>query len=83
MTCLNGRRNPIEFQNLATTRKMKNRINIMDDPLYEKNRLLQRKLDNLIKQAQTNERKQQLYESFGFDIIGVTTPAQLSELLLC
>ncbi len=55
----------------------------MDDLLYEKNRLLQRKLDNLIKQAQTNERKQQLYESFGFDIIGVTTPAQLSELLLC
>lgn len=55
----------------------------MDDSLYEKNRLLQRKLDNLIKQAQTNERKQQLYESFGFDIIGVTTPAQLSELLLC
>ncbi|MBL8497288.1 sensor domain-containing diguanylate cyclase [Nitrosomonas sp. JL21] len=55
----------------------------MDDSMYEKNRLLQRKLDNLIKQAQANERKQQLYESFGFDIIGVDTPAQLSELLLC
>lgn len=55
----------------------------MDDSIYEKNRLLQRKLDNLIKQAQTNERKQQLYESFGFDIIGVNTPEQLSELLHC
>ena len=55
----------------------------MDDPIYEKNRLLQRKLDNLIKQAQANEKKQQLYESFGFDIIGINTPAQLSELLLC
>ncbi len=55
---------------------------MIDESIYEKNRLLQRKLDNLIKQAKANEKKQELYESFGFEIIGVNTPKQLSELLL-
>ncbi len=55
---------------------------MIDESIYEKNRLLQRKLDNLIKQAKANEKKQELYESFGFEIIGVNTPKQLSDLVL-
>jgi diguanylate cyclase (GGDEF)-like protein len=54
----------------------------MDDLIYEKNLLLQRKLDNLLKQARANEKKQELYEAFGFKIIGASTPKQLRDLLL-
>ena len=54
----------------------------MDESVYEKNRELQRKLDQLIKQARANEKKQELYETFGFEIIGSNTPEQLRNLLL-
>lgn len=54
----------------------------MDELIYEKNRQLQRKLDHLIKQARANEKKQELYEAFGFEIIGASTPKQLRDLLL-
>ncbi len=54
----------------------------MDESIYEKNRQLQRKLDHLIKQARANEKKQELYETFGFEIIGASTPKQLRDLLL-
>lgn len=54
----------------------------MDDSIYEKNRELQRKLDQLLKQARANEKKQELYETFGFEVIGANTPKQLRDLLL-
>ncbi len=54
----------------------------MNESVYEKNRELQRKLDQLLKQARDNEKKQELYETFGFEIIGASTPAQLHDLLL-
>ncbi len=54
----------------------------MDESFYGKNRLLQRKLDQLLKQARVNEKKQALYEAFGFEIIGANTPKQLRNLLL-
>ena len=54
----------------------------MDESIYEQNRLLQRKLDHLLKQARANEKKQELYEAFGFEIIGANTPKQLRDLLL-
>jgi len=55
---------------------------MMDESVYEKNRELQRKLDHLLKQARANEKKQELYETFGFEIIGANTPKQLRDLLL-
>ncbi|UJP04540.1 MAG: sensor domain-containing diguanylate cyclase [Nitrosomonas sp.] len=55
---------------------------MMNESVYEKNRELQRKLDHLLKQARANEKKQQLYETLGFEIIGASTPTQLRELLL-
>jgi two-component system, cell cycle response regulator len=54
----------------------------MEDATYNENRQLRRQLDNLLRQARTNEKKQELFDSFGFEIIAATTPAQLRELLL-
>ena len=54
----------------------------MDESVHEKNRELQRKLNQILKQARDNEKKQELYETFGFEIIGASTPAQLHDLLL-
>lgn len=54
----------------------------MDDAIYKENRQLRRQLDNLLRQARTNEKKQELFDSFGFEIIAATTPTQLRELLL-
>lgn len=54
----------------------------MDDTIYKENRLLRRKLDNLLRQARTNEKKQGLFDTFGFEIIGASTPAELRDLLL-
>ena len=54
----------------------------MEDAIYNENRQLKRQLDNLLRQARTNEKKQELFDSFGFEIIAATTPAQLRELLL-
>lgn len=54
----------------------------MEDTIHYKNRLLQRKLDNLLRQARTNEKKQALFDSFGFEMIGSSTPAQLRDMIL-
>ncbi len=54
----------------------------MEETIYRENRLLRRKLDNLLRQARTNEKKQELFDSFGYEVIGATTPAQLRDLLL-
>ncbi len=55
---------------------------MMDESVHEKNRELQRKLNQILKQARDNEKKQELYETFGFEIIGASTPEQLHDLLL-
>jgi len=55
---------------------------LMEQTIYKENRLLKRKLDSLLRQARTNEKKQELFDSFGFEIIGSSTPAQLRDLLL-
>ncbi|MBX3615815.1 DUF484 family protein [Nitrosomonas sp.] len=54
----------------------------MGESIYDQNRELQRKLDQFLKQARANEKKQELYETFGFEIIGANTPKQLRDLLL-
>ena len=54
----------------------------MEDTIHQENRLLRRKLDNLLRQARTNEKKQGLFDSFGFEIIGSNSPAQLCDYLL-
>ena len=54
----------------------------MEETVYNENRLLKRKLDRLLREARANERKQGLFDSFGFEIIGASTPAQLRDLLL-
>lgn len=54
----------------------------MEDAIYKENRQLRRQLDNLLRQARTNEKKQELFDSFGFEIIAATTPTQVRELLL-
>lgn len=54
----------------------------MEDTLYHENRNLRRKLDDLLRQARTNEKKQELFDSFGFEIIGASSPGQLRDLLL-
>ena len=54
----------------------------MEDATHNENRQLRRQLDNLLRQAGTNEKKQELFDSFGFEIIAATTPAQVCELLL-
>ena len=54
----------------------------MEDASHNENRQLRRQLDNLLRQARTNEKKQELFDSFGFEIIAATTPAQVRELLL-
>ncbi len=54
----------------------------MGDMINKENRMLRRKLDSLLKQARANEKKQELFDSFGFDIIGSSSPAQLRDMLL-
>ena len=54
----------------------------MEDTIYKENRLLRRKLDNLLSQARTNEKKQEVFDSFGFEIIGSSSPAQLRDMIL-
>ncbi|PTN11500.1 diguanylate cyclase [Nitrosomonas aestuarii] len=50
--------------------------------IHSRNRLLQNKLNELIKQAKDNEKKQELYEAFGFEVIGANSPEELRNLLL-
>ncbi len=54
----------------------------MEETIYNENRLLKRKLDSLLRQARTNERKQGLFDSLGYEIIGASTPEGLRDLLL-
>jgi two-component system, cell cycle response regulator len=54
----------------------------MEQTIYKENRLLKRKLDSLLRQARTNEKKQELFDLFGIEVIGSNSPAQLRDLLL-
>lgn len=54
----------------------------MNIPGHIKNSLLQTKLDDLIRHARDNEKKQTQYETFGFEIIDANTPTELRYLLL-
>ena len=83
MICRNGRKNLTEFLILKRILKITETLNLkMDESIYDQNRELRRKLDQLLKQARANEKKQELYETFGFEIIGASTPKQLRDLLL-
>lgn len=53
----------------------------MNIPGHIKNSLLQTKLDDLIRHARDNEKKQTQYETFGFEIIDANTPTELRYLL--
>jgi len=54
----------------------------MQENLLQENRLLRRKLRSLLEQARQNEKKQGLFDSIGFEIIGSSTPSELRDLLL-
>ena len=54
----------------------------MNDVTYNENRLLRRRLNGLLEQARTNEKKQQLFDQFGIEVIGASSPEQLKDLLL-
>ena len=54
----------------------------MNDVTYNENRLLRRRLHALLNQARTNEKKQELFDKFGIEIICATSPDQLKDLLL-
>ncbi len=54
----------------------------MDKTIFVENQNLKRKLDNLIRRARTNEQKQELFDSFGFEVIAANTPAQLRDYIL-
>lgn len=49
---------------------------------HARNRQLQNTLNDLIRQARENEKKQELYETLGFEIIGAGSPKALLDLLL-
>ena len=54
----------------------------MEDTIFNENQVLRRKLDNLLRQARTNEKKQGLFDSLGFEIIGSSNPEELRDMLL-
>jgi len=54
----------------------------MEDTIFNENRKLKRQLDGLLRRARTNEQKQELFDSFGFEIISSNTPAQLRDYVL-
>ncbi len=54
----------------------------MEDTIFNENRKLRRQLDSLLRRARTNEQKQELFDSFGFEIISTNTPAQLRDYVL-
>jgi len=54
----------------------------MEETIFSENRKLKRRLDNLLRRARTNEQKQQLFDSFGFEVISANTPAQLRDYIL-
>lgn len=54
----------------------------MEDTIFNENRKLKRQLDSLLRRARTNEQKQELFDSFGFEMISSSTPAQLRDYVL-
>ena len=54
----------------------------MEDTILTENQKLKRQLDNLLRRARTNEQKQELFDSFGFEVISANTPAQLRDYIL-
>jgi len=54
----------------------------MEDTIFTENRKLKRQLDSLLRRARTNEQKQELFDSFGFEVISANTPAQLRDYIL-
>jgi len=54
----------------------------MEDTIFNENRKLKRQLDSLLRRARTNEQKQELFDSFGFEVISSNTPAQLRDYVL-
>ena len=54
----------------------------MEETVFTENRKLKRKLDSLLRHARTNEQKQELFDSFGFEVIAANTPAQLRDYIL-
>jgi len=54
----------------------------MEDTIFNENRKLKRQLDNLLRRARTNEQKQELFDSFGFEVISSSTPAELRDYVL-
>ena len=54
----------------------------MEETIFNENRKLKRQLDNLLRRARTNEQKQALFDSFGFEVISTNTPAQLRDYVL-
>ena len=57
-------------------------LSSMEDTVFSENRKLKRQLDNLLRRARTNEQKQELFDTFGFEIIAANTPAQLRDYIL-
>lgn len=55
---------------------------VMEEIIFIENCKLKRKLDNLLRLARTNEQKQELFDSFGIEVISTTNPAQLRETVL-
>jgi diguanylate cyclase (GGDEF)-like protein len=54
----------------------------MEDTIFNENRKLKRQLDSLLRRARTNEQKQELFDSFGFEVISANNPAQLRDYVL-
>lgn len=54
----------------------------MEDTIFTENQKLKRQLDSLLRRARTNEQKQELFDSFGFEVIAANTPAQLRDYIL-
>ncbi len=54
----------------------------MDQGIVNENQKLRRQLENLLRRARTNEQKQALFDSFGFEVISSNNPAQLRDYIL-
>ncbi len=54
----------------------------MTNVIFNENLKLKRQLDNLLRRARMNEQKQELFDSFGFEVISANNPAQLRDFIL-
>lgn len=54
----------------------------MEDTVISENQKLKRQLDNLLRRARTNEQKQELFDTFGLEVISANNPAQLRDYIL-